>query len=166
MKKVTAFLLALLLMASMLTGCFSGTKEFTCQDLTISVPSRMKDVSSKSDFSSFTFALDSSKIAIFGLREKFSDFDGLDGQNLELKEYANLLIKANSQIAETTLPITRSNQDYIYFTYEAQTDEGLFEYLTGCYKGEEAFWMVQIAAKKTDFELETFLGYLDTVKLG
>ena len=150
-------------MASMLTGCFGSTKEYTCQDLTISVPSRMKDVSSKSDFSNFTFALDSSKIAIFGLREKFSDFDG---QDLELKEYANLLIKANNQIAETTLPITRSNQDYIYFTYEAQTSDGLFEYLTGCYKGEEAFWMVQIAAKKTDFELETFLGYLDTVKLG
>ena len=162
MKKIIALCLALLLMASMLTGCF-GTKEYSCQDLTMSVPFGMKDVSSKSDFSDFTFTLDSSKIAIFGLREKFSD---LNGQNYDLKEYANLVIKANKNISGTPLPSTRSNHDYVYFIYEAKTNDGLYKYLTGCYKGEDAFWMVQIAAKVTDFELETFLDYLDSVKIG
>ena len=129
----------------------------------MSVPFGMKDVSSKSDFSDFTFTLDSSKIAIFGLREKFSD---LNGQNYDLKEYANLVIKANKNISGTPLPATRSNHDYVYFIYEAKTNDGLYKYLTGCYKGEDAFWMVQIAAKVTDFELETFLDYLDSVKIG
>lgn len=160
MKKITALVLCMLLVASMLTGCFGGTKEFTCQDLTISVPSGMKDVSSKSDFSSFTFALDSSKIAIFGLKEKFSDFDG---QEMSLKDYADAVIKANKTDA---MAIQRSNEDYMYFTYEAETTDGTAKYLAGCFKGKDAFWLVQISSRVADFELETFLGYLDTVNLG
>ena len=160
MKKLTALVLCVLLAVSLLTGCFGGTKEYTCQELTMSVPSTMKDVSSQSDFSDFTFALDSSKIAIFGLKEKFSDFDG---QEMTLDDYADAVMAANGTQG---LAITRSTADYIYFTYESDTSEGTYKYVAGCFKGSDAFWLVQVAALQTDFELETFLGYLDTVKLG
>ena len=161
MKKITALVLCILLVASMLTGCFSGTKEFTCQDLTITVPVLMKDVSSKSDFSSFTFALDSSKIAIFGLKEDFSSIP--NGADMGVMAYANAVIKANGTKA---MAISRSNHDYVYFTYQSETTEGTFEYVAGCFKGEDAFWLVQISSRTADFALETFLGYLDTVKVG
>ena len=160
MKKLTALVLCVLLAVSILTGCFGGTKEYTCQELTMSVPSNMKDVSSKSDFKDFTFALDSSKVAIFGLKEEFSDFDG---QELTLEDYTNAVMTGNGTDG---LAITRSTADYMYFTYESATAQGTYKYLAGCFKGEDAFWLVQVAALITDFELETFLGYLDTVDLG
>ena len=153
-------MVCVLLVASMLTGCFGGTKEFTCQELSMTVPSSMKDVSSKSDFSAFTFALDSNKIAMFGLREPFASIPNASSMTVE--EYAQAVIKANNHNA---LAIERSNEDYFYFTYEGSTSEGTFEYVAGCYKGEDAFWLVQIAAKKADFDKETFLGYLDSVEL-
>lgn len=159
MKKITALLVCVLLVASMLTGCFGGSREFTCQDLTMSVPGGMRDVSSNSDYSQFTFTLDSSKVAIFGLREKFSDFDG---QDMSVKEYAEAVIKANNH---NSLAIQRSNEDYYYFTYEAKNADGAYKYVAGCFKGKDAFWLVQIAAKVTDFELETYLSYLDSVEL-
>lgn len=159
MKRIVALMLSALLLVAVFTGCGDNKKEFTCQDLTMTVPGNMKDVSSNSSFSSFTFALDSSKLAIFGLKEKFSAFDGAD---MTLKDYADAVIAANKYDA---LAITRSNADYIYFTYEAQLEAGLFKYVAGCFKGSDAFWLVQFGAPATNFELETCLGYLDTVKL-
>ena len=160
MKKLIALAVCVLLVASMLTGCFSGTKEYTCQNLTMTIPSNMKDVSSKSDFSSFTFALDSKKVAILGLKEGFSSLP--NGADMTAFSYAEAVIKANGIQA---MAINRSNHNYAYFRYEAETDQGKFEYVAGCYKGEDAFWMVQIAAKITDFDFDTFLDYLDTVQL-
>ena len=160
MKKLIALALCVLLVASMLTGCFSGTKEYTCQNLTMTVPSSMKDVSSKSDFSGFTFALDSSKIAIFGLKETFTSLP--NGADMTTQSYAEAVMKANGTQG---LAINRSNEDYTYFTYEATNSDGNYKYVAGCFKGEDAFWLVQIAAKVSDFELETFMGYLDSVVL-
>ena len=150
----------MLLVASLLTGCFGDTKEFSCQDLTMSVPFTMKDVSGQGEFYKFDFALDSAKIAIFGLREHFSILP--DASSMTVREYAEMVIRANNHQA---MAIARSNEEYFYFTYEASTDEGTFEYLAGCYKGEDAFWLIQIAAKKADFDKETFLGYLDSVEI-
>ena len=160
MKKIVALLTCVLLLTAMLTGCFSGTKEYTCQDLTMSVPFKMKDVSSNSDFSEYTFTLDSDEIAIFGLREPISDI--VNGPYLSVKDYTDAVLKANENKGKAT---QRSNQDYYYFQYESTGGGITHQYVAACFKGKEAFWLVQIAAPKADFELETYLGYLDTVEL-
>ena len=158
MKKIAAITLCVLLLASVLTGC-SGTKEFTCQELTMTVPFYMSDASSQSDFKDFTFTLDSSKIAIFGIKEDFEDFP--NGESTTLDEYAKLVIEANEL---DTFASQRSNYDYKYFRYESSSSDGLFKYLTAVYKGPDGFWSVQFAAKVADYDETAFFEYLDSVK--
>ena len=56
MIRIVSLLLALVL----LTACGGASpKPYPCRELTMEVPSSMRDVSGQSDFSTFTFALDS-----------------------------------------------------------------------------------------------------------
>lgn len=160
MKKLVSFALCAALLVTLLTGCIPDSREFTCQDLTMEVPLLMKDVSSDSAYSSFAFALDSSEVAIFGIKEEFSIISG--GADMSTMDYAKTVIEVNGH---DSLAISRSNEDYVYFTFEANLEAGLFKYVAGCYKGSDAFWMVQFGGPAKNFELETYLGYLDTVTL-
>ena len=147
-------------MASMLTGCF-GTKEYSCQDLTMSVPFGMKDVSSKSDFSDFTFALDSKKLAIFGLNETFAEYPVLE--EYTTKDYADLVIELYSVNGTAA---QRAGKNYHYIIYTAQTSQGEFTYMAGIFKNSTGFWMIQIAAPTADYNQEAFFSYMDTVNIG
>ena len=101
-----------------------------------------------------------SKIAIFGLRETFTQL-GVD-DSFTAKDYAEAVIEANGLDARV---ISRSNEDYEYFRYNAPADDGTtFRYLVGVYKTDKAFWMVQVTASIVDYEEETFFDYLDSVK--
>lgn len=159
MKRVLCVALCLMLVAALFTGCIPDSREFTCQDLTMDVPLLMKDVSSNSEFSKFTFTLDGNKVAIFGQREAF---DGVDVSGVTEMDYAKAVIDSNNH---DSMAITRSNEQYVYYTYEATVDGELYKYVAGCYKGSEAFWLVQFGGPAVNFELETYLGYLDTVKV-
>ena len=164
MKRILSVALCLMLVAALFTGCIPDSREFTCQDLTMEVPLLMKDVSSDSAFSKFTFALDSSKVAIFGSREAFGNVDVSDVTEMD---YAKALIE-NNQHADFILQvgsrtITRSNEQYVYYSYEATVEGALYKYVSGVYKGSDAFWLVQFGGPAENFELETYLGYLDTV---
>jgi len=158
MKK-TIRIIALLLTLVLLTGCGASTKTYTHGDLSMTVPSNMKDVSGKSDFSTFTFALDSSKIAIFGLNETFADYPILENYNTE--EYAELVIMSyglNSTVVQ------RGN--YHYLVYTADTEMGEFTYMAGIFRNAKGFWMVQICTPTGNYNEQTFLTYMDTVSVG
>ena len=159
-KRIVCLALCALLTLSMLAGCSTSassltTKEYKCQELTITVPTTMRDVSFKSEFASYTFTLDSSTIAVFGIKEPFTDFDM--GSDLTLDEYAKAFIHANQM---DLTAIDRSNADYKYFRYTA--DE--FKYLGGIYKGTTGFWVVQFAAEPANYNETAFFEYLDSVK--
>ena len=159
-KKTLSILLVLVMVLGMLSGCSGATKEYTCKELTMTVPLIMSDESNSKDAEGFTFALSTSKIAIFGLRETFTQL-GVD-DSFTAKDYAEAVIEANGLDARV---ISRSNEDYEYFRYNAPADDGTtFRYLVGVYKTYKAFWMVQVTASIVDYEEETFFDYLDSVK--
>lgn len=158
MKRNIAKLLALLLALTVLCGCSTTPKEYTCDEMTMTVPGYMRDVSGQEDFSYYTFALDSPKIAIFGLKEAYADYEGTSDMTLE--EYTDLTIEANGL---DVLGVTRSGGDYMYFTYTHDSDEGDYKYLTATFKTDEAFWMIQIASLVTNYDETAFFGYLDSV---
>ena len=158
MKKF-ASVLALILVVALLAACGDSTKDFTFGELTITAPARMTDASDKADFQDYTFTLDSRNIAIFGLQESYEEYPVLLDYSLE--EYAELVLTANERDA---LVKRRSSGNYHYFDYIAETGAGTYRYLVGCFETDEGFWTVQVCAKVTDFELETFLGYLDSVR--
>ena len=157
MKKILR-ILTLTLVLALLAGCSGGTKTYTCRDLTMTVPSSMKDVSGQSDFSDYTFALDSTKLAVFALQERYDEYPILE--EYDLQSYAELVIQANDLDCR---PIGRSGEEYLYFTYTHQNDGNMFKYLTGVYQSEEGFWVVQIAAPITKYEEADFFEYLDSV---
>ena len=158
MKKVIR-ILSLALILVMLAGCDRGTKTFTCRDLTMTVPSSMKDVSDQSDFAAYTFTLDSSKLAVFALQERYDAYPFLE--DCTLRDYAELVIQANDLNCR---PIDRSSGEYLYFTYASENEGTVYRYLTGVYQSGEGFWVVQISAPITKYEETAFFEYLDSVK--
>ena len=158
MKKLSVILCVLLVIA-MLAGCGDTTKEFTCKNLTMTVPGYMVDASNKADFAAYTFTLDSNKIAVFGLQETYAEYPILE--EYDLKGYTELCIEGNGLDSRA---IERSTADYYYFEYSANNPDGVYTYMTGCFQSEDGYWIVQICSKATDYEKETFLGYLDSVR--
>lgn len=157
MKK-TIRILSLILMLCLLVGCAQGTKTYTCENLTMEVPSQMKDITGQEGMEGFTFTLDSTTVAVFGLLESYEDYPALE--SYELKDYADAVIQVNSLTAE---PVQR-NGGYYYFTYNGSGDAEDYRYIAGVFKTDTGFWMVQIAASSAKFDQEAFLGYLDTVQ--
>lgn len=158
MKKIIR-IMALALVLLTLAGCAGGTKSFTCRDLTMTVPSNMRDVSGQSDFAAYTFTLDSSKLAIFALQERYDEYPVLE--EYDLQGYAELVIQANGL---DCVPAARSGQDYLYFTYTYQADGTEYKYLTATYQSGEGFWMVQISAPTAQYDEAAYFEYLDSVE--
>lgn len=151
---------ALLLAMCLLAGCTSGDldKSFTCRELTMTVPVIMKDVSDQDEFASFTFALDSSLVAIFGLNETFEEYPVL--KDYDTQDYAQLIISGNSLDALVT---ERLNQDYHYFVYSADTEDGEYTYVVGIFENDNGFWMIQMCSPSKLMDREDCLEYLDSV---
>ena len=158
MKK-TFRVLALLLVITLLAGCGASSKTYSCKELSMEVPSYMRDVSNQSDFSDFTFALDSSKIAIFGLNETFADYPVME--EYDTAKYAELMI---SSYGLNSTAVQRGNYHYVIYT--AETGQGEFTYVSGIFRNDKGFWLVQVCALTENYNQETFLGYLDTITVG
>lgn len=160
MKKIIR-ILALLLALTVLAGCGASTKSYTCNELTMTVPAYMRDVSKQSAFSDYTFALDSSSMAIFALNETFADYPLLE--EYTTKDYADLVVTAYELDAATA---ERSGKDYHYIVYTAETTKGEFTYMAGIFRNEKGFWMVQICSPTTKYDEQAFFSYMDTVNIG
>ena len=157
-KRNLCMLLAAVILLCCLSACSAGTKAYTCQGLTMTIPSNLRDVSSNSDFSSFTFALDSKKMAVFGLNEKSADL----GVELTLKEYAELVMEANDFEG---FPVQSATYGYYYFRYNKTLDQGAYRFLAAVYEADDGFWLIQIAAPILEYDETAFFKYLDSVSV-
>lgn len=134
-------------------GPFADTKTFTCQEMSITLPKAFYE----SAIQGYTQVYDSSKAAVFVLREAFG-VSGIDG-NWSVKEYADLVVKANS--GNTYDPI-EVNGDYAATKY---TGSNNMEYCCLMYKGGNAFWLLQFVCYSEDYEemVEYFGDWVDTL---
>lgn len=159
-KRICLLITVLAVMLCILSACSGMTKEYTCKELTMEVPLTVVDQDETAEEEGFTFALSNSDIAIFGLKETFDEL-GVDN-SFTVTDYANAVIDANGIDATA---ISRSTADYDYFRYTASGDDGsTIKYLAAVYKSDDAFWMVQVAAKLANYEEEDFFDYLDSVE--
>ena len=152
-------LLVFALIAAMLCGCGKVTlKEFSFEEVTITLPSNLKDIST--EVSGFTFAVANTKVFVFGLREEFSLFESLG--TLTLEEYTDLVLSANGMEDKTAT----QRDGYYTFSFESEVEGDTFAYLAGTFQAEDAFWLIQCSCKADDFAKNesAFIQYLDSVK--
>ncbi|MBE6924346.1 MAG: hypothetical protein E7466_03790 [Ruminococcaceae bacterium] len=153
MKRFLTLTLALLMVAVLLTGC-GGTKEYTCQNLTMTVPDFLEDASDEPEFSKFTFTLDSSKIAVFGTREE------LKANAADLDAYTKLVIIANDYAEDAF----KNEGNYMLHEYTKAVDGEDYNYMIGLYDGGDAYWMIQVGGPTDKFDRDQAIDILNSVK--
>jgi outer membrane murein-binding lipoprotein Lpp len=147
MKKI-ALLLAVLTLTLCLASCglIGGEKTFTVDDLSITVKGLFSEQNQLNE--DYNLVLISTKAGVMILKETFAEFEdaGLD-TDMSVKEYAKIVMQGNS------LTGTPTEEDGLtYFTYTAETDGTEFTYVGYCFRGDDAYWMVQMYCATSDFE--------------
>ena len=138
--------LTMILLASLLTGCLFAAVEkvFTKDGFSITLTNRFIEGEGE-EYEGFDIVYDSRDIAVFCLKENFSDF--VDGANLSPRTYGELVLQANQM--DTAL-LTEGEQ--IYFEYQETIDGDDYSYLATVHKGADAFWLVQFACLTENYE--------------
>ena len=142
MKKILALVLAAVMLLS-LGACGAKDMEFAVKELKITLTDAFKE----SEFEGYDKCFDSSKVAVFVLREDKSKLGEL---TITLEQYANLVYSANVNRD----PKQVKQEDGIWcFEYEIknETDGAVYHYYTAMYESDAAFWIVQFAARESEW---------------
>lgn len=159
-KHITKFLLLVTLACSLLLCSCSllpeKEKSFTAEGMSITLTNRFR----KNDQDGFAVVYDSSKVAVFALKEAFT---AQYGKDTALEEYAELVIEANSM---KDIEIKTEN-GLTYFIYENEADGKSFSYLATVHKADDAFWLIQLATETENFAdmQDTLMTYAKSIKL-
>ncbi len=144
MKKLVCMLLCLLMLGGVLCGCGkdeTGTKTYTCENLTLTIPASMKEDKDMLADTGFNFGLEGGGIFVLGLREDMSNFSDMTAM-----EYARLVVQANNLNG-----VPEDKGDYVLIKYSANVGTE-YTYLACIYKNGSEFWMVQAGSFSTVFE--------------
>ena len=96
----------------------------------------------------YTAVFDSSKVAVFALKENFSLVEGLGATSKAA--YAELLRSANGARNPGEV---KTEDGIMFFEYSfLNTDENVtYSYFTTVHEGNDAYWMVQFATRQDDY---------------
>ena len=146
MKKI-AFLMAVLILTLSLASCgLMGDKTFTVDGLTITVKGFFSEQNDLNE--AYNLILISPDAGVMILKETFSSLEavGLD-TDMTVKKYAEIVMKGNGF---TGSPVEEDGMTY--FTYTETADGTEFTYMGFCYRGTDAYWLVQIYCTSEDYE--------------
>ena len=166
MKKISFFTaaIALVLALTMLSGCsFPGIGaeelDFSGAGLTITLT---VDFYEKNHVS-FTGCYESQEMLVLTLKEEFTILEEIDfSKDSTVEDYLELVISANEHSAKI------AEKDGIpYFTYESSAAGKDFKYMATAVKSSDAFWLVQFAVHKEDFNKyeDTMFKYAASIKV-
>lgn len=126
-------------------GALGGAPEaktFTKDGMSIALTDDFEEMSAEN----YTVAYNSNKIVVLALKEKFDVFPGFEDYTLE--QYAQLVLTANGMDYDLN---TQGN--LCYFEYDFTTEMHVeYHYVTFHYKAGDAFWMIQFATPKNNYE--------------
>lgn len=155
---IVAFLVGVAGGSLLMRGVFDREvpKTFTDRGFSITLTSAFRPTEQEP----FYLCYDSEKVAVFVLREAFSDYGELEAYSPE--DYARFTISANGLDA----PLLRTASGILYFEYEEENEEEqCFYHRAYSYRSDDAFWLVQYACRVSDAEslLPRFDAWADTV---
>lgn len=146
MKKIAILLAALMLTLSLASCGLMGPKTFTVDDLSITVEGFFTEQNGLNE--AYDLILISPEAGVMVLKETFTEIAEADlDSNMSVKEYAKIVMKGNS--LEGT-PVEEDGMTY--FTYTAEADGTEFTYMGFCFRGTDAYWLVQIYCPTEDYE--------------
>ena len=127
-----------------LAGNASKPKTFSSHGMTITLTKGFKET----EIENQTVAYDSKNVAVFALKEKFTLVDGFE--NYTLAQYANVVMQANKLSSSKV----KTENGLTWFEYEWENPEtqDVYRYFAYVYKADDAFWLIQFAAKKENAE--------------
>lgn len=119
-------------------------KVFSSNGMNITLSEEFKETTVKN----YTVAFDSKKVAVFALKEPFTLIDGFEDYTLD--QYADLVIQSNGLSPSQK----KTDNGLIWFEYDFDNPENnnTYRYSTYVYKANDAFWIVQFATLKSNFE--------------
>lgn len=103
----------------------------------------------KTSVDGYTVCYDSSKVAVFALKEAFSLAEGLEEMTLD--DYRKLVLQANESKNPQRGEDIDSIQTMVYNFYNQEKNTE-YRYLSAMYKAGDAFWLVQFACEKDVFD--------------
>ena len=158
MKKLLSLVLALVLMVALVSCGEAQPKAFTSSGMTITLTTAFKENTQ----AGYTVCYESSKVAVFILKESFSLQAGVE--NLTLDEYADLVRQSNASKSPTEI----AKQDgfcTMEYNFLNESENQTYSYYCTMFKGTDAFWLVQFACKEGDYASckDTFVDWAKTV---
>ncbi len=157
MKKIIALLLAVAMLLG-LCACGTKPKEFAVKEMKITLTDAFKE----RDLEGYDKSFDSSKAAVFVLREDKSQLGGL---TLTLKEYADLVHSSN---VNRNPGEVKEEEGIFCFEYDNKNEDTgtVYHYYTAMFESGQAFWIVQFATRQDDWAKlrPEILSYAKSVK--
>lgn len=147
MKKIAILMAALMLTLSLAScGLLGGEKTFTVDGLSITVKGLFTEQNDLNE--AYNLILISPEAGVMILKETFAEFEevGLD-TDMSVKEYAEIVMSGNGLTGDPT-----EEDGLTYFTYTETADGTEFTYMGFCYRGADAYWLVQIYCPSEDYE--------------
>lgn len=120
----------------------SRSKTFSADGMSITLTSEFKETKMQN----FTACYDSSKVAVFALKESFSLLEGFEDYTLE--QYGNIVMSGNG-LTSVSLKTT-DGLTYFEYDYKNTADNKEYQYYSFIYKADDAFWLIQFATYKND----------------
>lgn len=161
-KLIAAILLAAAVFSLACCGLADPTKGkekvFTKEGMSITLTDSFRETEQEG----YTICCDSSRIAVFGLREGFDLLEGME--NYTLEQYGEAVRSANAQRNPGQLFLENGVTGFEY-EYTDEATGVTYRYLTAVYKAGTAFWFMQFSctAKLYDHYRPVFFEYAKSV---
>lgn len=167
MKKIK-ILVALLLVASLLSGCSllntilsQNEKEYTEGNITVMLPANCLNYSGTAVAGDMTFMFANDNIGFLGIEENKADLFALYGE-MDLQGYANLIAQLYELDNE---PVQKDG--FWTVTYTNNVDTGTYTYVSVFHETAGSFWNVQAYSLESKYEeyAEDLWRYATTVQI-
>lgn len=138
----------------------AAVQAFDCGELRITLTEEFAETAAEG----YTACYSSGETAVLLMREDFSAKEGFGA--LSLEDYGALVLTANHLEEDVTLESEGSLTVFDWVITDEETGVPYY-YYCGLYKGENAFWMVQITtlAEDVSAKLPQFRQWLESVQL-
>ena len=146
MKRI-AILMAVLMLTLSLASCgLMGEKTFTKDGISITVKGFFTEQNDLNE--DYNLILISPDVGVMILKETFEEFEKADlDTDMSVKDYADIVMFGNGLSGDPT-----EEDGMTYFTYTEDVDGTEFTYMGFCYRGTDAYWLVQIYCPTEDYE--------------